>query len=175
LQTVEAFGIGSEVSIELQSGKKMRGRLDSFDDTQVQLIDKDQSIAFENIKELQVTKVTYRDPDSRASRVETAVQAIGVSQDVKLRLASGKTIKGRIQRSGEGRFDLLSPGKSEFTTISFDEVQELWPGAISRALPPQIPQASTSRRKEALKKLGVTFAVMMLLIASCKGKSGCLP
>ena len=48
VQRIETFGTGAEVSIELQNGKKIRGTLDFFDVSQIRLIDKGQSIAFEN-------------------------------------------------------------------------------------------------------------------------------
>ena len=165
MQRVEAFGTGAEVSIELQNGKKVRGTMDFFDAAQIRLIDKGQAIAFENIKDLKVTKVTYGDPSERANRVQSAVQGLGVNQKVKLRLVSGKTLKGWIQYSGENTFDLVSGEQAEIRTVAYDEVQTIWPGATSRALP--FPQARPSP-KAAFKKIAVAFAVIFLLMASGK-------
>jgi small nuclear ribonucleoprotein (snRNP)-like protein len=172
MQRVESFGTGAEVSIELQNGKRVHGTMDSFGAAQIRLIDKGQSIPFENIKDLKVTKVTYRDPSERANRVQSAVQGLGINQVVKLRLVSGKTLKGRIQHSGEDAFDLVSGEQAEIRTVAYDEVQTIWPGSISRALP--FPQARTSP-KAAFGKVGIAVAIIIVLILASKENAGGLP
>ena len=172
MQRVETFGTGAEVSIELQDGKKIRGTVDSFDAAQIRLISKGQPIDFENIKDLKVTKVTYPDPRERANRVQSALQGLGLNQEVKLRLVSGKTLKGWVRHTGKGAFDLVSGEQAEIRTVAYDEVQTIWPGARSRALP--FPQTRTSP-KGAFKKIAVAFAVIFLLMASSEEKPGGLP
>jgi len=171
MQSIATFGIGADVAIELKNGNKIRGTVDSFDPAQVRLFDKEQPIAFESMKELKVIKATYRDQASRANRVQSAVQGLGFTQEVKLRLVSGKTVKGWVRQSGADVFDLVSKGKAAITTIAYDEVQDIWPGAISRALP---PAQSPRRNGPSVKNFAVGFAVIMaLLITGCSRSSNC--
>jgi small nuclear ribonucleoprotein (snRNP)-like protein len=175
-QRVEAFGTGAEVSIELRTGRKIRGTVDSIDAEQVRLNDRPQAIPFEDIVSLKVIKVVYGSAEFRATRVSAAVKELGYNHAVKVQLVSGKAAKGRIQHFETKAFHINDENAAP-AIIPYDDVRELEPVGKApptlRAFPP--PQAQTSSPKLVLRNLAIASAVVLVIFAVCKGRTGCLP
>jgi sRNA-binding regulator protein Hfq len=177
-EKIETFGPGTEVEIELHNGKRLRGAILDFNDVCFDLMtgkrDSPLRIAFENVKNLQVTRVTIaRD----SSQLRTVLRTLGNDGEVKLRLASGKKLKGRIHWTREEEFDLVMGRKAETVTINYHDVDELWPlgdkDNATFALPP--PQPQQRKKLSGFKKFCIAYAVIMMLIIKGGGTSGGLP
>jgi hypothetical protein len=158
-QKIEAFGPGTQLRIELENGKKLRGTINSLDDAGFDLTN-GKRVVFDGIKEIRVTRVTYPDGASRIMRVHTSVRALGGHRDIKLRLVSGKTITARICATREDAFDVLTGRNAETVTIPYDDVEELSP----------VFNAAPSKTGFSWKKWAIGYGLFMLLIAAAGGK-----
>jgi hypothetical protein len=177
-KTVEAFGEGAEVSIELRTGKKIHGTIESLDGAQIRLTNS-KTILLENIESLKVTRITYADTESRAMRVSAAVKELGYDHSIKLRLISGKGFKGRIQQFGSESLHVFD-GDAVAKVIRYDEVREIQPGSPSalptlRGFPPARQAQTGSAKGSTLKKIAVGYAVFMALVLSGGNTASGLP
>ena len=167
---VEAFGVGTEVRL-VAGGKTWKGWIAAFDDENLELMSggsRSRRISYVAVTEFKVTKVAYLDSQSRFDQVRRGILALGPAERVKMKLVSGKSLKGQIRIVHPDSFGFLEDKKLEVTDIPFVDVLELRPQA------PQAP-VSQKRSRSGFKKFLIGYGVIMALILSGSRRPGSLP
>jgi hypothetical protein len=173
---VEAFGVGTEVRL-VAGGKTWKGWIAAFDGENLELMSggsRSRRISYVAVTEFTVTKAAYLDSQSRFDQVRRGILALGPAERVKMKLVSGKSLKGQIQKMHPDSFGFLEDKKLEVTDIPYVDVMELRPQA------PQVPQAlqapvSQKRPKSGFKKFLIGYGVIMALILAGSREPGSLP
>lgn len=164
---VEAFGVGTEVKL-VAGGKRWKGSIVAFDAASLELMSggsRSRRIAYVAVTEFTVTKVAYPDLQSRFERARKGINGLGPAERVKMKLVSGKSLKGRVQKVHPDSFGFLEDNKLQVTDIPYVDVLELRPQA------PIIQKRSRS----GFKKFLIGYGVIMLLILANGETSGGLP
>ena len=175
-QQVEAFGVGTEVKL-VAGGKRWKGWIAAFDSENLELMSsgsRSHRISYVAVTEFTVTKVAFLDSQSRFDQVRRGILALGPTERVKMKLVSGKSLKGQIQKMHPDTFGFLEDKKLQVTDIPYVDVLELRPQA------PQVPRAlqapvSHKRPRSGFKKFLIGYGVIMALILSGSRKPGSLP
>jgi ribosome maturation factor RimP len=164
---VEAFGVGTEVKL-VAGGKTWKGSIVAFNNENFDLMaggSRTRRISYSAVTEFAVTKATYRDSESRFDQVRRGILALGPAERVKMKLVSGKSLKGQIQKVHQDSFTFLEDKKLEVAAIPYVEVLELRPQ----------PPVSPKRPMSGFKKFAIGYGIIMLLIWSGSKKPGSLP
>jgi small nuclear ribonucleoprotein (snRNP)-like protein len=134
---VELFGIGANVQVDVKGGgEAVRGSIRSIADENFVVASKDSvgehSIAYDQVRNLTLTKLTYKasgQPDPAAVRRVAA--GCGVGKKVRVTLADGKKVKGVIQSIDKDHFTLLANSQAQSSQIAYGDVQQIGSGGMS--------------------------------------------
>ncbi|HEX4998371.1 MAG TPA: hypothetical protein VFY29_09100 [Terriglobia bacterium] len=164
---IRALGAGAEVKVTLHAGRRFQGIIEAFDRRQFSLITRKnrppELLRFEAVKDVSLVKVTYPDVATRAARVGGAAAEF-VGDEVRIKLASGKTLRGRFRQPTAGSSGFIKNKNSEIVAVDYTDVIEI------RSAPP--PRKGISRGLIFAATFAGVFALAPLL---CRGQAGCLP
>jgi ribosome maturation factor RimP len=131
-QRVDQFGVGAKVKVELTSGKKFKGSIQSIQDGEFLLAAaKDGSltpVAYGNVTRLNLTKNTYKatgQPDSVA--VRGVVAELGVAHHIMVKTSEAKEYHGNIVAIAADSFTVLPDHTAAPVQIAYNNVQQMGP------------------------------------------------
>jgi hypothetical protein len=127
-EKVEGLGVGAEVTVKLNDGRKQRGRIDNTAEENFQLIPNNQTfpLRYVDVSDLHLVNPKYKakgqvDP----IRVRQVVFNLGVGQHAKLKLISGLKIIGDIRSIDKEAFDIFASSTNKKASVPFSEVSEI--------------------------------------------------
>ncbi len=129
-QQVERWGVGANVKVKLQEGKKLRGSIAEIEEQGFTLEGKGQGpsrrIAYADLTELELARRSYRasgQPDPAEAR--RVVEALGVGKHVMVKTTGAKEYHGNIQAIGADRFTLLPDQQNTAVEITYRDVWQV--------------------------------------------------
>jgi len=135
-QKVDMLGVGAPVEVVVKGEEAMRGLIQSIGDQDFVLAPSGTSVvrhfAYDQVQRLILTKLSYQaagqpDPD-QARRV---VAGWGVGKAVRVTLADGNKLKGKIQTMDMEHFSLLPTSQAEPVQVAYADVQQVASGGMT--------------------------------------------
>ncbi len=129
-QQVERWGLGANVKVKLQDGKKLRGSIAEIEEQGFTLEGKRQGpsrrLAYADVAGVELARRSYRaagQPDPAEAR--RVVDALGVGKHVMVRTTAGREYHGHIKAIGADRFTLLPDQQNTALEITYSDVWQV--------------------------------------------------
>jgi ribosome maturation factor RimP len=135
-QRVDQLGVGAKVKIQLASGKKLNGTIQSIEDGSFMVASNGSSltpVAYEQVAKLKFAKETYkaRGPVD-AEEARRVVAGLGVGRHIVVKTATGKEYHGNIQAIEAVNFTMLPDHQTTPVQVAYDEIVQTGPN-LSKA------------------------------------------
>ena len=131
-QQVEQLGVGAKVKVELASGQKLNGSIQSVEEDGFLLASSPAGpptrVAFDQVSELKLAKITYNakgNPDPAEARRVAA--GLGVGHHVVVKTMEGREYHGNIVSLGAESFTMLPDHQAAPVQIAYCQTQQLGP------------------------------------------------
>jgi ribosome maturation factor RimP len=125
--------VGAKVKVELTSGKKFKGSIQSIEDSGFLLAaakaGSPTRVPYDNVAQLNLAKNTYKatgQPDSVAAR--RVVAELGVGHHITVKTSEAKEYHGKIVAIAAESFTMLPDHTTAPVQIAYDGVREMRPG-----------------------------------------------
>jgi small nuclear ribonucleoprotein (snRNP)-like protein len=131
-QRVAQFGVGAKVKVELTSGKKMKGSIQSLEDAGFVLTSSkagsSTQVPYDGVAQLNLAKNTYKasgQPDSVEARRVVAELAVG--KHIMVKTTAGREYHGNIQTIEGDHFTMLPDYATAPVQVAYSDVHQLGP------------------------------------------------
>lgn len=165
-QRVDQFGVGAKVKVELTSGKKMKGSIQSIEDAGFLLAPSEAGsstqVPYGEVAQLNLAKNTYKasgQPDSVGAKRVVAELAVG--KHIMAKTAAGKEYHGNIQAIDADHFTMLPDYTTAPVQVAYSDVLQLGP--------------NMSKGTKILIIVGVGIAVVVILAVALAKPSISIP
>ena len=134
-EKVEVLGVKSKVEVNVKGGDRLLGTIQSIGEDGFELATSggpSRHISYDQVRSINLTKPTYRasgQPDPVEAR--RAVVSWGAGKAIRVSLADGRKLKGKIQTIDAEHFTLTPNSQAEPVEIAFTEVQQVEPGGMT--------------------------------------------
>ena len=131
-QRIDQLGVGANLKVQLADGKKVKGSVvsvgeDGFD-LSAKSGDSPRHIAYNNVNEVKLAKLTYRakgTPDPVLAR--RVVLGLGVGRHVQVKTTTGKEYHGNIQAADPDSFTMLPDQQTAPVQVAYSDVVQFGP------------------------------------------------
>jgi small nuclear ribonucleoprotein (snRNP)-like protein len=131
-QRVDQFGVGAIVKVELLSGKKVRGSIQSVEEGAFLVasskVGPSTRVDYDQVAQLKLAKVTYKakgQPD--AVEVKRVAAGLGVGHHIMVKTAEAKEYHGNIVGLDAQSLTVLPDHASAPVEIAYNSVQQMGP------------------------------------------------
>jgi small nuclear ribonucleoprotein (snRNP)-like protein len=131
-QLVTQFGVGAKVKVELTSGKKMRGSIESVEDAGFILnsskTDSSTEVPYKEVARLNLAKNTYKasgQPDS--AEAKRVVAELSVGKHIMVKTTSGSEYHGNIQAIDRDHFTMWPDSANAPVQVAYSDILQLGP------------------------------------------------
>ena len=131
-QHVGQFGVGAKVKVELASGKKLKGSIQSVEEEGFLLnsshAGSPTQITYGQVTQLTLAKVTYKAKGQPvAAEAKRVAAGLGIGHHIVLKTAEGKEYHGYVVAVDEESLTMLPDHAAAPVQVGFDNVQQLGP------------------------------------------------
>ncbi len=137
-QRVDQFGVGAKVKVELTTGKKFKGSIQSIEDGGFLLAaakaGSPTRVPYDEVTQLNLAKNTYKatgQPDS--VEVRRVVAELGVGHHIMVKTSEAKEYHGNIVAIAAESFTVLPDHTTAPIQIAYDGVQQMGPNLSKTA------------------------------------------
>ncbi len=136
-QKVEMLGVKSKVEVIVKGGERVLGTIQSVGEDGFELTTSDRQsrhIAYAQVQSINLTKPVYKaygQPDPVGAR--RVVASWGTGKTIRVTMADGSKLRGKLQAIGTEDFTLVSKSQSEPVKIAFADVQQVEGGGTTTA------------------------------------------
>jgi ribosome maturation factor RimP len=131
-QQVGQLGVGANVKIDLASGKKLKGSIQTVEETGFILASGNAGsptrVSYDEISQLKGVKVTYSakgEPD--AAETKRVAAGLGVGHHIMVKTAGGNEYHGKIMAIDTDRFTMLPDHTNGPVRIAYNDVRQMGP------------------------------------------------
>jgi len=134
--TVKLSGVGTKVEVGFKGGEQVHGAIQSIGEQDFVVAPSDSAvvrhIAYDQVQRLNLTQRSYKasgqaDP-GEARRV---VAGFGVGKAIRVTLADGRKLKGKIQTMDTDHFSLLPNSQAAPIQVAYTDVQQVGTGGLT--------------------------------------------
>ena len=133
--TVELVGVGVKLEVTLKGGDQLLGAIQSIGEQDFVVAPSGSTlarhIAYDQVQRLRLTKLSYSasgQPDPAEAR--RVVAGWGVGKAIRVTLADGRKLKGKIQTIDMEHFSLLANSQAAPVQLAFTDVQQVGTGGM---------------------------------------------
>jgi ribosome maturation factor RimP len=134
--TVELFGVGAKLEVSLKGGDQLLGTIQSIGEQDFVVAPSGATlarhIAYDQVQRLRLAKLSYSasgQPDPAEAR--RVVAGWGVGKAIRVTLADGRKLKGKIQTIDMEHFSLLANSQAAPVQLAFTDVQQVGTGGMT--------------------------------------------
>lgn len=134
--TVELLGVGAKVEVGFKGGEQLQGAIQSTGEQEFVIAPSGSSpvlhIAYDQVQRLSLTKRSYKasgQPDPGEAR--RVVAGWGVGKAIRVTLADGRKLKGKIQTMDMDHFSLLPNSQAEPVQVAYTDMQQVGTGGMT--------------------------------------------
>jgi small nuclear ribonucleoprotein (snRNP)-like protein len=134
--TVKLVGVGTKLEVSLKGGDQLLGTIQSMGEQDFVVAPSGATparhIGYAQVQRLRLSKLSYHgsgQPDAAEAR--RAVAGWGVGKAIRVTLADGRKLNGKIQTIDMEHFSLLANSQAAPVQLAFTDVQQVGTGGMS--------------------------------------------